>query len=62
MIGTTLFGANIIKPTKSFDAGGAVVDIVKNKQKLYVSTSESIVTIFNLKTFDRVDTITLPKI
>ncbi|MEO1954327.1 MAG: WD40 repeat domain-containing protein [Campylobacterales bacterium] len=62
ILSTTLFSSTVIKPTKSFDAGGAVVDMVKYKDKLYVSTAESIVSVFKLGSFKKLKVIKLPKI
>jgi len=61
-ITTTLFSANIIKPDSHFSADGAVMDIVVNKQNLFVSTGASAVNIFNLDSHEKIKTITVPKI
>ena len=56
------FGSNIIKPDFKYEADGAVVDIVVSKDKLYVSTSASVVDIFNIKEDKIIGRIKLPKI
>ena len=62
MIISSLFSANIKKPDLQLEADAPVIDIVYNDNKLYVSTVASIVNIFDLKTYEKVKTIKLPKI
>lgn len=59
---SNIFASNIIEPDRSFKADGAVVDMVHNSNKLYVSTNASIVDIFNLDKYKIIKTIRLPKI
>jgi len=59
---TSLFSSNIKKPDLQLKADAAVIDIVYNDNKLYVSTIASSVNIFDLKTYKKVKTIKLPKI
>ncbi len=62
MIITSLFSSNIKKPDLQLKADAAVIDIVYNDNKLYVSTIASVVNIFDLKTYKKIKTIKLPKI
>jgi len=59
---TTLFSASVIKPSKQFDADGAVIDIVVSNDNIYTSTDVSVVDIFDLNSFKKKKSITLPKI
>ena len=62
IITTSLFSSNIKKPDLQLKADAAVIDIVYNDNKLYVSTIASVVNIFDLKTYKKIKTIKLPKI
>ena len=59
---SSIFGANIIKPSLKYEADGAVVDIVYDSNKLYVSTSASVVDIFDITTNKIIKKIKIPKI
>jgi len=59
---SNIFASNIIEPNRSFSADGAVMDITNNDGKLYVSTGASVVNIFNLSSYKKIQTITVPKI
>ena len=62
MIITSLYSSNIKKPDLQLEADAAVIDIVYNDNKLYVSTIASVVNIFDLKSNKKIETIKLPKI
>lgn len=49
-------------PTSSFDASGGVTDLIISNNKIYCSTANSAVDIFNLETKEKIQTITVPKI
>jgi len=59
---TSIFASNIIEPNRNFQADGAVIDIVYNDNKLYVSTDVSAINIFSLNSYKKIETITIPKI
>ena len=58
----TIFASSIIEPNESFSADGAVIDVIHNNNKLYVSTDASAINIFNLDSYKKIKTITVPKI
>jgi len=62
LLSITLFASNIQKPTVSYTASGAVVDLIINDDKLYASTNASIVDVFNIKTHKLIDKIKVSKI
>ncbi len=59
---SSLFSANIQKPTAQYKADGAVIDLVAKKGKLYASTKVSIVDIFDIKTKKIIKKIKVPNI
>ena len=59
---SSLSSAPLEKPVLSYLASGAVVDMVVNKDKLYVATAASSVDIFDINTAKRLQTIKIPRI
>lgn len=54
--------AKDITPNSSFNASGGVTDLLISNDKIYASTTNSAIDIFNLETKEKIQTITVPKI
>jgi WD40 repeat protein len=57
-----ILNAKDIIPTFTYKASGSVTDIVLKNEKLYVATSSSKVDIFNIRTQEKIKSITIPQI
>ena len=55
-------GLFALEPTKTYKASGAVVDMIQNSGKLYVSTDAGAVDIFDIKTTKKLKTLKVEKI
>jgi len=62
LIVSSLLSSNIIMPMYTFKADGAVTDIVYKDSKLYASTSEGVVNIFDANSHKIIQTISVAKI
>lgn len=54
--------AKELTPTYSLTASGGVTDIIYDKSKLYVATSNSKIDIFNIETKEKIKSIEIPKV
>lgn len=54
--------AKELDPSKSLMASGAVTDLVLSKNKLFVATAASSVDIFDIESFEKIDSIKVPQI
>jgi len=62
LVNSLIIAKNIRMPIAAFTADGAVTDIIAKDTKLYASTSEGVVDIFNIKNQKVIKKIMIPKI